>query len=76
MRGPPQLGQKPRPFQENGSSRSNAQSPQRIRAKPWASTPQRRNFQNSLVTNVGSPTPSVRSRTVAANSPQYPRTIL
>jgi hypothetical protein len=33
-------------------------------------------FQNALVTNVGSPTPSVRSRTVAANSPQCPRTIL
>src|SRR6185369_15163449 len=31
------------------------------------STPQRRNFRNSLTTNAGSPTPSVCSRTVAGD---------
>lgn len=38
MRRPPQLGQKPRPLHENGTSRSKAQVPQRTRAKPWART--------------------------------------
>jgi hypothetical protein len=35
MRRPPQLGQKPGPLQEKGTSRSNAQSVHRRRAKPW-----------------------------------------
>jgi hypothetical protein len=59
---------------EKGSNRSNAQSPHRIRAKPCASTPQRRNFRNSATTNDGNPTPSVRSRPVAAKSLQCART--
>jgi hypothetical protein len=75
MRRPPHEGQKPLPLHENGSNRSNAQSPHRIRAKPFASTPQWRNFRNSRMTNDGNPTPSVRSRTVAAKSVQCPRTM-
>ena len=51
--------------------RSKPQFLQRIRAKPCASTPRRRNFRNSPTTNAGGPTPSVRSRTVAAKSCQF-----
>ena len=53
IRRPPQLGRTPLPLHENGSNRSNAQSPQRIRAKPCASTPQVRKSLNSCSTNSG-----------------------
>ncbi len=58
MRRPPQLGQKPRPLQENGTSRSTAQSAHRRRAKPCASTPQVRKSLNSCSTNPGKGDPS------------------
>ena len=47
MRRPPQLGQKPRPLQENGTSRSKAQSLHRRRAKPCVSTPHVRKSEPS-----------------------------
>jgi len=47
IRRPPQLGQKPRPLQEQGTSRSRAQPSQRSRTKPWARMPQVRNSRNS-----------------------------
>jgi hypothetical protein len=76
MRGPPQLGQKPRPFpgerQQPLERAVAATNPGEAMGQHAAAE----EFQNALVTNVGSPTPSVRSRTVAANSPQCPRTIL
>jgi hypothetical protein len=40
MRRPPQLGQKPRPLHENGTSRSSVHSVHRRRAKPCARIPQ------------------------------------
>jgi hypothetical protein len=49
----PQLGQKPRPLQENGTSRSRAQSLHRRRAKPCASTPQVRKFSELLLYEFG-----------------------
>jgi len=54
----PQLGQKPRPLQEKGTSRSKAQSPQRSRAKPCASMPHVRKSRNSCSTNFGNRWPS------------------
>jgi hypothetical protein len=46
----------------------------RPRSPMWASTPQRRNFRNSAVTNAGSPAPSVRAATVARKSVRWART--
>jgi hypothetical protein len=56
-----------RPLHENGTSRSNAQSGQRRRAKPRDSTPQRRNFRNSLTHGR-----LLRNHALHAQSPRRP----
>jgi hypothetical protein len=65
---PPQLWQIARPLQERGTSRSYAQARHRMRAKPCESSPQRRNFRNSLTTKPGSPLPSVSASTAAMSA--------
>ena len=58
-----QVGQTPRPLQENARSRSCPQSVQRTRAKPWARMPQRRRApreawsRKARSTEVGTPQP-------------------
>ena len=55
IRRPPQLGQNPRPRQENGTSRSRPHAVQRNRAKPPASQPAPKKVAKLLLDEPGKP---------------------
>ncbi len=60
MRRVPQAAQNPRRLQEKATSFSWAQSAQRRRRKPWASTPHSRNASNSSLPKSGNPAPGLK----------------